>query len=194
MITTGWRRIGGVATRISPVGTLVLVAALSLGSTAQAATQSGNEIYNRPVSPDYGAVTWNQPAGPYVRLDTWMKGTIGTNYCLDSWFDWHRAFGGHYDARLTRACRSAQRVNPSQWNEFTGYYIDGLNKWGVCYGQNPKENSPLSNCVGSLNNIGSMSAFNPSIPNKSTDAWVVWANGNGIPVHYSGGIVDDPNN
>lgn len=174
-ITTTVRRcVSGVAAAL-----LAVAIVFAGGSPAQAASGSGY-IYRAPGSSfGYYSYTNVNSARTDFRLLSQPR-TLSSGYCYDLWLDHTNATGGHYDARVSRSCRS-------NTNRDTGPQIDslagnGLNKLGVCYGPNNNTNSPLSNC---LMNIGSMSAVSTNLPNNCNRAWIMSSGASTL--YYSGG-------
>lgn len=97
--------------------------------------------------------------------------------CVDMWFDWFRG-AQHYDARVSRSCRSSQNRNTGTTYETVD--VTGYNKVAACYGNN---NATTSGTCETRQ--GSASGLVPNIPNPCTRAW--WLTSGGTYNYNAGG-------
>lgn len=162
MATTRCRRLGGFS-----AAAVLGLAGVGFGAVPAYAA-SGN-IYKGP-SGSFGHYEQNDSSN---QLRIFAAPTnLGTNQCLDLWYDWTRISGEgtHYDARMARSCRD-YTTRDSGTNTET-YNVFSWNKLGACYGPNNATTSPISNCTDS-----ELSTVLPSVPNTCTRSWVVQVSG-----------------
>lgn len=167
----------------SLLATVLLGIVSSVFVSAQPAQAASLYMYHGPGS-SYGYYNQNVNTN-FLRLLT-SPASMTTGRCLDTWYDWERGNVGpgeseHFDARVSRSCRSfAQRDTGSTYEVASAYFV-GIQKVGVCYGLDDATATPLSNCYEVLPLTGVVD----SVPNPCTRTW--YLSPAGTAAYYGGG-------
>lgn len=160
--------------RLLATSATVLAGLLSvlIGSTPALAASGSGYLYHSPGS-SYGYYSYNNVNTALTTMRVLSNpATLASGKCLDIWLDHHKSNGGHYDSRVARSCRSLTQRDSGSTSESGA--LNGLNKLGVCYGNNNATNVPTSNCTMT---IGSISGVSTSLPSTCTRSWIMSAGG-----------------
>jgi hypothetical protein len=159
--------------------TLVGLLTVFAGSSPALAASGSGYIYHAPGT-SYGYYSYNNVNTVLTTMRVLSNpATLASGKCLDIWLDHHNSTGGHYDSRVARSCRTLTQRDSGSTAEPGA--LNGLNRLGVCYGNNNATNSPISNCA---QTIGSLSGVPVSLPNKCSRSWIV---SSGVTVTYNSG-------
>lgn len=127
--------------------------------------------------------------------------SMGSNRCVDSWFDWSTGGEGtnHYDARVTRVCKD----NSSRDSEGANWYYEpngtaslvGVQKLALCFFNTNTRQLIFTSSDTCRQKVGSVTTVDPDFtannPNNVTRAWIRQADGD--PVISDNGYPDESN-